>query len=101
MYVYYKESVEIALGEVKGVLQRYKKLRWLRVGVSTGSWEVAEILGGKIESLIEEERGKSLEKRVESRAEKDLTLACSRSAHLSPSPLHRLASIGQQAGLRD
>ena len=65
MYVYYKESVEIALGEVKGVLQRYKKLRWLRVGVSTGSWEVAEILGRKIESLIEEERGKSLEKSVE------------------------------------
>ncbi|KAF2160109.1 hypothetical protein M409DRAFT_29406 [Zasmidium cellare ATCC 36951] len=74
LYVYYKESVETAVEEVRGVLQRYNKLRWLRVGVSTGSWEVAEVLGRRIGEVVEEERavGRAAEKRVEVFVEMEL-----------------------------
>lgn len=72
LYVYYKESVETALGEVRGVLGRYGRLRWLRVGVSTGSWEVAEVLGRTIEDVLEEEMGRGVERGVEVFVETEL-----------------------------
>lgn len=70
LFVYYWQSVETAVGQVRGVLERYGRLRWLRVGISTGSWEVAEELKGRIERVLEEER--VLERRVEGFVEMEL-----------------------------
>lgn len=44
------------MGEVRGVLGRYPRLRSLRVGVSTGSWKVAEVVRERIRGVIGEER---------------------------------------------
>lgn len=74
LYVYYKESIETAVGEVRGVLKRYQRLRSLRIGISTGSCDVAEVLAGRIGEVVLERRGDGveLEKRVEVFVETEL-----------------------------
>lgn len=73
LYVYYRESIETAIGEVKGVLKRYPRLRSLRVGISTGSWEIAESLESRLEQVLEKAMERDLfERRVESFVETEL-----------------------------
>ncbi|KAK4635614.1 hypothetical protein CLAFUW4_02216 [Fulvia fulva] len=53
LHVYYPASIAIAVQELKGALGRYGQLRNIRVGISTGSHEVADELGEKVREVLD------------------------------------------------
>ncbi|EME48566.1 hypothetical protein DOTSEDRAFT_49016 [Dothistroma septosporum NZE10] len=53
LHVYYPASIGIAVQELKGALDRYGQLRSLRVEISTGSVEVADELGEKVQEVLD------------------------------------------------
>lgn len=53
MCVYYLESVGVAMEELRGVLEGYGRLGCVAVRVETTSARVAEVIGGKVEEVLD------------------------------------------------
>ena len=71
LHVYYPASIGIAVQELKGALERYAQLRSVRIGISTGSCEVADELSEKIREVLDMYRPRT-RKRLETYLTTDL-----------------------------